>query len=244
MFGKVNSARIYQHTHQNKKNKKNNNQNKNQNKNNNHKKNILIQTKPQILSSKPKISSGIQSVQSVQIKYPLQFYLQSHSTHESKINQTHPTLPNTTQSKLISPNTSKPFYINDNIHSYTPQIQNIVEIHKKSLQDENGTEVDQKDFDTLITDMEKYYGEKKAFSNFKTHYKKGGIHDPELPQLNVAVLLKTVWIYLQKNDDSSMYKHFGETLDQIDLTCMTGISHRLFMDYIMLKEILTDKSIL
>ena len=119
----------------------------------------------------------------------------------------------------------------DNVHDFTGSINVIL---KEYLPDIEKESVSDQEFLIVIDDMTKTFGEKSAFVNMKSVFKNGWIVDPEIPGLNSAVLLKLLWKQLQQLNEPSLFKHFNETLDQISMTCVQGISHRLFSDYISL----------
>ena len=123
-----------------------------------------------------------------------------------------------------------------NIHLYTPMLQQVLnngEILSK-LESQYGRMVTEETFETILKDLTKKYGSKPTYSNLKTNFKKGFIRDPELPGLNSAVLLQALWAQLEPSKDASLHQHFNETLNEIGVTCIQGISHRLLMDYLVL----------
>jgi len=121
-----------------------------------------------------------------------------------------------------------------NIHSYTPEVCKIVDHHIIELESLYGNKLDPNTFTSILKELFDKYGNKVAYSNFRNMYniRTGWITDPELPRLNSAIVLQATWERIKKKNDESLYKHFGETLDQIGCTCITGISIRLLMDYI------------
>ena len=123
-----------------------------------------------------------------------------------------------------------------NIHAYTPDVLDLANRHVKEMTDEHGDCVGEVQFVELLSELKGRYGEKIAYQNFRNVYDKvtGRIVDHELPSLNVAVLLKATWGKVKRLDDESLYRHFGETLDQIGMTCIVGISHRLLIDHVAL----------
>jgi hypothetical protein len=88
----------------------------------------------------------------------------------------------------------------------------------------------------LLTELRQRYGNKRALQNMQSRFRHGWIKDPDLPALNSSILLRAVWDKVKEKDDDSMYQHFGETLDTIGGTCIQGVSHRLFLDYVAIME--------
>lgn len=123
-----------------------------------------------------------------------------------------------------------------NIHAYTADIQTQISAHIQILTRLYGLSVKKDQFEIIMREMTQTYGTKVTFSNFRNNYKNDWILDPDLPEFNIAVLLLAVWNILKCENDNSMYKHFGETLDDIGTTCVQGISHRLFIDYIAFQK--------
>ena len=122
-----------------------------------------------------------------------------------------------------------PVYTNDNVHSYTQYIRQVLptfsnyELHKELLYEE---------FLEVLNELHKFYGLKVTYDNFRNTYRNGFIIDPEVPGLNSAIVLKLLWDQLKKLNEPSAFRHFNETLDQIGTTCIQGISHRLFLDFL------------
>lgn len=121
-----------------------------------------------------------------------------------------------------------------NIHRYTPELEQLMN-NASYIEKLNGhgETVPEEEFRNIIRSLTKKYGPKVTYSNLEKNFQKGWIKDPQLPSLNSAVLLRAIWEYLESKQDESLYKHFDETLNQIGTTCVQGISHRLFMDYIV-----------
>lgn len=150
------------------------------------------------------------------------------------------------QSKIIRPPTITPirswpkFYHGDNIHSYTQYINEILppyinEIKKYSITDQEFIELEVEMHQVL--DLIPQFDIRSAWVNMKRQYKNQTIIDPELPGVNCAVLLKLTWIKLKQLNEPTLFLHFKETLYQIGSTCLVGISHRLFMDFIVFIEL-------
>jgi hypothetical protein len=119
-------------------------------------------------------------------------------------------------------------YKGDDVHAYTTQAQQVVKNISKTLSEP----ISHHDFNKILQEFETKYGIKPAYSNFTTVFRDGYIIDHELPGLNSAAMLKVLWDNIKNFNDASLYKHFEETLDQISLTCIQGITHRLLVDYV------------
>jgi len=115
-----------------------------------------------------------------------------------------------------------------NIHAYT---QIIIEIIKKKFNKTYYQSIDNKSWNTLISKLHLIFPDKKIpLENICKYYKNGYLFDPQLPKINIAIILLHLFDFIKTNDD--LIKHFRETLAQIGTTCIQGISHRLIMDYI------------
>ena len=128
-------------------------------------------------------------------------------------------------SLLLRLNERTPIYAGYDIHAYTSQLQ------KMGITAFSDGVLSETAFRDILEEMEKTLGPKPAYVNFRNVYRAGFITDPELPHINVALVLETVWKRVTQLDDPSIYRYFSETLDQIGMTCIQGISHRLYMDY-------------
>jgi hypothetical protein len=139
---------------------------------------------------------------------------------------------------VLPPNnkSSSNIYFGDNVHSYTSQIQTNVMNYIPKLESKFGNKLSLGELNTILEELELKYGPKPVYNNMLSHFRNDAIIDPEIPQLNVAVLLKAVWYYVCLANEKSLFNHFNETLDQIGTTCIAGISHRLFLDYIVLTD--------
>jgi hypothetical protein len=122
-------------------------------------------------------------------------------------------------------------YLGDDVHAYTPQVREVAQKYIPTLD----PLLSDSEFSTLLTELERFYGPKPVYTNFRNTYHQGQITDPTIPGLNIATLLKSVWNCVKQINDSSIYRHFGETLDQIGMTCTQGQSHRLLIDLNALK---------
>ena len=119
-------------------------------------------------------------------------------------------------------------YLGYDIHAYTHQINTMV----KSLpSDLFNVIVSDTDFQKTLDEMTQKYGDKPAFSNFRSVFHNNTIVDPEIQSINIALVLIRVWNKVKELNEPSTYNHFNETLDQIGHTCIQGVSHRLLMDY-------------
>lgn len=117
-----------------------------------------------------------------------------------------------------------PIYLGTDIHAYTHQMNQI----KPSTQSDTISDVE---FQSILQDMQQVYGSKVAFTNLKNVYRQGFILDPEVPHTNFALILQQLWMKLRELNEDSAYRHFGETLDQIGMTCIQGVTHRLLIDH-------------
>lgn len=123
-----------------------------------------------------------------------------------------------------------------NIHKYAAETDAAIRKHTPDLYKQFGTTLRTQEFETILRELRNFYGPKVTYGNLRKVFRNGVIHDPEVPSVNCAVLLKAVWHELKLKNDASLFKHFDETLNQIGATCLAGISIRLSMDYIALTE--------
>jgi hypothetical protein len=137
-----------------------------------------------------------------------------------------------TQIKLPNPKPFVPAYAGTDVHAYTQYIRRQMQQWLPGLTEQYGVTVDASEFEQILLEMENRYGYKPTFHNMRQAFRDGWIVDPQVSELNSATLLKALWCNLQKNDEPSAHAHFAETLDQIGTTCIQGISHRLFHDYL------------
>jgi len=130
-----------------------------------------------------------------------------------------------------------------NIHSYSKDINDIIELDRIYYKNKFNKNVPEEIFLTTLKEIKQKYGttEKKniCYSNLLCQYKNGWIRDPKISTVNFAHIFVVVWRIVQRKSRSSddLYEHFSETLNDIGSTCVQGISHRLFMDYILLKNL-------
>lgn len=85
----------------------------------------------------------------------------------------------------------------------------------------------------LMRDIAAVMGNKAALGNISRHTTPDGwLRDPELgPQHNFLWLLDRVWNKV-KHNQSDLKEHFNETMDTIGTTCIQGITHRIYSDYV------------
>ena len=150
----------------------------------------------------------------------------------TKNNSVSTTTTTTTTTTIINP--SPRIYVGDNIHSYSYQIRSMFHTYNQDKCMEGV--LDQQEWSLLLRDLQMHYGQKAAIFNFSRNFIGGFITDPDVPGLNAAKLLKILWNQIKEVNEPSLYSFFGETLDQISNTCIQGISHRLFIDYVALNS--------
>ena len=118
-------------------------------------------------------------------------------------------------------------YIGYDIHNYTSHVVNIIPkyfgeiIYKK---------IDIKTWNKSLNEIKKKYNNHIALKNIEKNFINGFIKDPDIPELNLAIVLLILWDTIKNND--IIQNHFLETLNEIRNTCIQGISHRLIIDYI------------
>ena len=119
-------------------------------------------------------------------------------------------------------------YKGDNIHSYTEIIKKLIDKH---FDDKFYQSIDNKSWESLLLELHLKFPDKKIpLANIYKYYKNGYLLDPQLPKVNIAIILVKIFNFIKTNDD--LTNHFRETLEQIGTTCIQGISHRLIIDYI------------
>lgn len=129
-------------------------------------------------------------------------------------------------------------YIGYNIHNYTMQIVNII---PKFFGETAYKKADIKTWNNSLTEIKKRYSNHIAIKNIERNFNNGFIKDPEIPNLNSAIVLLIIWDTIKNND--IMCRHFLETLNEIGNTCIQGISHRLIMDYIAIHNDILDSEL-
>lgn len=117
-------------------------------------------------------------------------------------------------------------YHGDNVHSYTNQIRSLLPTYRDFV---DGVLTDD-DWQSLVKQLREKYGNHPAIQNMCRHFKNGRITDPQLKELNTAILLQELWDLIK--DVPALSNHFKETLDTIGSTCIQGISHRIFIDFV------------
>lgn len=117
-----------------------------------------------------------------------------------------------------------------NVHGYTDQFRAVIPttnfLHR----------VDSLPFLATLEEIRQRYGNRLALCSMRTHFKAGRIQDPDLPSVNVALVLLALWRLIKRIDHPSIYEHFSETLNQIGATCIQGMSHRLLADWVALSR--------
>ena len=81
-----------------------------------------------------------------------------------------------------------------------------------------------------------------ALDKIKQRYKaqNGGYFDPQLRNLNIILLLRTLFREIRHVDDPSMWNLFEQALIDTGNTCAQGDSHRLALLYIALMRSMED----
>jgi hypothetical protein len=120
---------------------------------------------------------------------------------------------------------NNPIYLGTDIHAYTNQINEIAAHTMVSHSVPNEA------FELILTQMHNKYGHKEVFQNLRNVFRQGSIIDPQVPHINFAFILKQLWEKLVQLNEDSAFDHFGETLDQIGMTCIQGVTHRLLIDH-------------
>ena len=139
--------------------------------------------------------------------------------------------------KLTKVATELPIYAGRDIHAYTNQVNRAA----VKYMDMFAGQLDSVAFETILSEMIAAYGSKNTFVNLRNVFKNGYITDPDVPIINVAILLQKVWNQVKESEQniarnpptSTSFKvHFNQTLDDIGMTCIQGISHRLLIDFV------------
>ena len=129
-------------------------------------------------------------------------------------------------------------YIGYNIHNYTSQIVNII---PKFFEKIFYKKANVKTWNKSLTEIKKKYNNHIAIKNIERNFNNGFIKDPEIPELNSAIVLLVIWDTIKNNN--IMCHHFLETLNEIGNTCIQGISHRLIIDYIAIYNDILDSEL-
>ena len=118
-------------------------------------------------------------------------------------------------------------YLGYDVHAYTHQMNFVAESYQSQFQGE----LSNNEFEMIIQELQEAYGPKVTYMNLRQVFRNGSIVDPQVPCINVAIVLKTVWCKV-KTSEQSLKSYFNQTLDDIGMTCIQGISHRLLIDFI------------
>jgi len=125
------------------------------------------------------------------------------------------------------------WYTGSNLHAYTHFLRDQLQQYTPHAQGELLT-LDE--WNQTMAELERYYGYKPALLNIKQHYRDGQLLNNELPGLNTAIVLNKLWKRLQQINEPSLFQHFGETLDQIAMTCLAGVTDRIMQDWMVISE--------
>jgi len=139
------------------------------------------------------------------------------------------------QQPRLNPMTDMRLYKGDNVHSYTGDIRNMLQVWLPKISEISPHPLTRDEFVTLCSEIEQSIGTGPVFSNLLSNYHDNvGIIDNDLPGLDGARLLHATWVIIKQlaQTDSSIIKHFKETMDQIGATCIQGVTHRLFCDFV------------
>lgn len=132
--------------------------------------------------------------------------------------------------------TSEDFYRGRDVHAYTQYMRAVVPTHHENLVKKIGPRLTPEEVLWLEADMRNKYGNKEAFPNIFHKMQTGYLADHDVPNINFALFLWALWEILKKTKEESLFNQFGETLDHIGSTCVQGITHRVFCDYIAIAE--------
>lgn len=80
----------------------------------------------------------------------------------------------------------------------------------------------------LLTSISERYtseGQRQAIANIRANWQ---TTDRDLNNMPITLLLTATWIEVNAANDPSIWALFGETLQDIGMTCIQGITHRLF----------------
>jgi len=122
-------------------------------------------------------------------------------------------------------------YHGNNVHAYTRQIHSLLPHYLQKLVKEK---LELTEWEGLVAQLHHHYGNHKAIMNMRRVFRNGFIQDPQLPGLNTAVMLLELWKLIKGSEDGR--KHFKETLDWIGGTCIQGVTHRVFIDYVAISQ--------
>jgi hypothetical protein len=186
-----------------------------------------------VISTEEKINKAIVNIENESVN-------QAVISTEEKINQAIVNIENESVNQTNHPKVAEvatPFsekiYVGRDIHAYTRQVNKAADKYKDIFVGQ----LDVADFETILREMSTSFGVKTAFVNLRNVFYNGAITDPDVPFINVAILLQKVWNQVKESEktdksSSSFRSHFNQTLDDIGMTCIQGISHRLLIDFV------------
>jgi hypothetical protein len=186
-----------------------------------------------VISDEEKINQAIVNIENESVN-------QAVISTEEKINQAIVNIENESVNQTNHPKVAEvatPFsekiYVGRDIHAYTRQVNKAADKYKDIFVGQ----LDVADFETILREMSTSFGVKTAFVNLRNVFYNGAITDPDVPFINVAILLQKVWNQVKESEktdksSSSFRSHFNQTLDDIGMTCIQGISHRLLIDFV------------
>ncbi len=186
-----------------------------------------------VISTEEKINQAIVNIENESVN-------QAVISTEEKINQAIVNIENESVNQTNHPKVAEvatPFsekiYVGRDIHAYTRQVNKAADKYKDIFVGQ----LDVADFETILREMSTSFGVKTAFVNLRNVFYNGAITDPDVPFINVAILLQKVWNQVKESEktdksSSSFRSHFNQTLDDIGMTCIQGISHRLLIDFV------------
>lgn len=135
-------------------------------------------------------------------------------------------------------------YKGTDVHAYTIDIKQRI----NDLPDVLKGNMKGKAFDDLIKNLKLTYRSTKTesfFLNIEKSFTNNRIQDPELPNINFALVLSECWNMIQllyPEARKSFINFFEETITQIGGTCVQGISHRLLSDYFVLIDTIKNNN--
>jgi hypothetical protein len=128
-----------------------------------------------------------------------------------------------------------------NVHSYTSQLQNKMNRMEDLLLHHYGSLLlKEVDYNKMWLHLKQQWPHITALSNIKQHiqvFPEGmSLVDPELPRVNILIVMWLIYTKLVVLQEPSMWQHVEETFQDIGNTCIQGISHRLWADFIALYD--------
>lgn len=122
-------------------------------------------------------------------------------------------------------------YRGDNVHAYTSDIKEMLPKLRLLIDQMVPANIN---YNELFEEIEHKLGRKDAIQNIKNSsvYAQGShtLKDNDLEGIDCLHLLFVVWQYVK--DNPSLQAHFSATLDQVGMTCIQGISHRIIGDIV------------